>query len=336
LAGRLVDEDCVSEDAALRRPEVERLEVGWAIELAVSASDVIGLDGRRLLGTVIPAQDRPTGGVCVGRAGMEACRRLQSLALRVFSNEEYARPDGIPLCFDLYHPGDGAQPLIVFVHGGGWISGERDMYSEEAEWFAGLGFATATIDYRLAPLYPFPSALVDVQAFVRFIRSKAQNYGVDPGQIAAMGNSAGGHLAAMLGVSRVGFGGEGAVRVDAVVDVCGLTDMRNPSDTQYPISMSFIEQFLGGGYLGREEDYALASPVTHVSEKCCPFLIVHGSMDDVVPPAQSQALHDALRAQGGVAELIVLEGEGHSFTLEAWDNVRSEAARFLKGVFGGS
>ncbi len=282
--------------------------------------------GVRLLRAVIPVRAHSPRG---------SKRGLQSTDLRVFTNEEYARLDGIPLCFDLYHPGEGALPLIVFVHGGGWISGERDMYSEEAEWFARLGFAAATIDYRLAPLYPFPAALVDVQAFVRFIRAEADKFGIERNKIAAMGNSAGGHLAAMLGVSRVGFGGEGVVRVDAVVDVCGLTDMRNPSDTQYPISMSFIEQFLGGNYLGREADYSLASPVTHVTEKCCPFLIVHGSLDDVVPPAQSQALYDALRSHGGETELIVLEGEGHSFTLEAWDSVRNEAARFLKGVFDG-
>ncbi len=256
--------------------------------------------------------------------------------MKVFSNEEYARPDGLPLLFDLYHPGGGALPLVVFVHGGGWISGERDMYSEEAEWFAGLGFATATIDYRLAPLYPFPASLADVQSFIRYIRSSAGKYEIIADKIAAMGNSAGGHLATMLGVSRVGFDGGGAVHVNAVVDVCGLTDMRNPSDTQYPISMSFIEQFLGGSYLGREADYALASPLTHVTEKCCPFLIVHGSMDDVVPPAQSQSLYDALKAKGGAAELIVLDGEGHSFSLEAWENVRDEAAKFLKRVFDAS
>jgi acetyl esterase/lipase len=254
--------------------------------------------------------------------------------LNAFQNQEYARPDGVPLLFDLYHPGGGTLPLIVFVHGGGWISGEREMYSEECEWFSQQGFATATIDYRLAPLYPFPAAIADVQGFVRFIRSEAARYGIDHDRIGVMGNSAGGHLATMLGVSRTAFDGEAPVQVNAVVDVCGLTDMRNPSDTQYPISMSFVEQFLGGHYLGREEDYALASPMTHVTERCCPFLIVHGTEDDVVPPAQSEALHKTLLSQGGQSSLVLLEGEGHSFTFEAWDRVRSEAVAFFKEALG--
>jgi acetyl esterase/lipase len=242
--------------------------------------------------------------------------------LKALRNQEYARPDGIPLEFDLYHPGDGVLPLVTFLHGGGWISGEREMYAEEAEWLANYGFATATIDYRLAPLYPFPAAVEDCRAFVRHVRENSSKYGIS--KVAAMGNSAGGHLAAMLGV--------GTERVDAVVDVCGLTDMRNPAEAHYPISMSFIEQFLGGPYAGREATYAEASPVTHIGEGCCPFLIVHGTADDVVPSAQSQLLYDELRARGCDARLVMLEGEGHSFSLGAWDRVRLEAAAFLKEV----
>lgn len=239
--------------------------------------------------------------------------------------EEYARPDGIPLLFDLYHPGEGDLPLVVFVHGGGWISGEREMYSEEAEWFCNYGFATATIDYRLAPLYPFPAAVEDAVAFMRYVRQDAAKYGILADKVGVMGNSAGGHLASMLGVS-------GDSRANAVVDVCGLTDMRNPAESQFPISMSFIEQFLGGPYAGREETYAAASPVTHLDGPCCPFLIVHGTDDDVVPPAQSQLLYDELRARGCDARLVMLEGEGHSFSLGAWDRVRAESAAFFKEV----
>ncbi len=202
------------------------------------------------------------------------------------------------------------------------------MYSEEVEWFASQGFAAATIEYRLAPLYPFPAAIEDAQAFVSFARAKAAELGIDPGRIAAFGNSAGGHLASVLGTGY----GDGP-RVDAVVDVCGLTDMRNPAETQFPISMSFIEQFLGGPYAGREDAYASASPVVHIDGPRCPFLIVHGVEDDVVPVDQSRRLRDALVGAGGEATLVELPGEGHSFSFDAWDRIRNESVSFLKRVF---
>lgn len=202
------------------------------------------------------------------------------------------------------------------------------MYAEEVEWFAEQGFAAASIDYRLAPLYPFPAAIEDMQEFIRFAKANHASLGINPNKIAAIGNSAGGHLAAMAGV---GFGD--GPRVDAVVDICGLTDMRNPGETQFPISMSFIEQFLGGPYIGRETVYESASPIVHVTGSRCPFLIFHGVEDDVVPVDQSRRLCEALKGNGGAATLVELAGEGHSFSFEAWDRIRSESVAFLKKVF---
>jgi acetyl esterase/lipase len=213
----------------------------------------------------------------------------------------------------------------VFLHGGGWISGDRTMYSEESEWFALQGFACASIDYRLAPLYPFPAAVEDAQAFVQFARDNAARLQV--GRLVAFGNSAGGHLAAMLGV-----GYKDGPKVDAVVDVCGLTDVRNPDSTQFPISMSFVEQFLGGSYVGREDVYAAASPVTYVDKSSAPFLIIHGVEDDVVPVDQSRLLNQALADCGVTSKLVELPGEGHSFTFDAWDRVRSESLDFIRSV----
>lgn len=256
---------------------------------------------------------------------------LQSLLLKVIVQEQYAAPEGFPLFLDIVHPETARAPVVVFIHGGGWISGDRSMYAEEAEWMAQNGFAAVTIDYRLAPLYPFPAAVLDCRAAIEYVRANAERLGVDPHRIAVFGNSAGGHLACMCGLCTCEIAGsERFAPVNAVVDVCGLTDVRNPGETQFPISMSFVEQFLGGAYPGREETYALASPASHICTAACPFLIIHGADDDVVPVSQSRSLHDALVLGGNDSTYIELEGEGHSFSLRAWDAIREHSLRFLK------
>ncbi len=253
--------------------------------------------------------------------------------LKVITQEEFARPQGVPLFLDLYHPGVSNAPVVVYIHGGGWISGDRTMYAEEAEWAAENGFAAAVIDYRLAPLYPFPAAVLDCRAAIFYLRDHASRLDVDPHRIAAFGNSAGAHLATMLGVCSIPLGGSDPFEhVNAVVDVCGISDIRNPDQTQFPISMSFVEQFMGGSYPGREATYAAASPVSYIEGSHCPFLILHGTEDDVVPVSQSRILADALRAGGGMTELVELEGEGHSFSLYAWDAIRSKSLAFLREV----
>ena len=254
--------------------------------------------------------------------------------MELVSDREYSCPDGAPLKFDLCHPGGGPTPLAVFLHGGGWMSGDRGMFRDEALWLARQGFAAAVIDYRLAPLHPFPAAVVDAQSFVRFARQNAEELKIKPDKIAAIGNSSGGHLACMLGLCNETFGSESSVdhKANAVVDICGLTDMRDPGDTQFDASFGFIEQFLGGPYAGNEERYAQASPLAHLTDAVCPFLIVHGDQDDVVPPNQSAALHEALTKAGGKSSLIMLEGEGHSFTFGAWDRVREAYLAFLRDV----
>ena len=154
----------------------------------------------------------------------------------VLPNQVYAEPGGIPLTFDFFRPDNGVPPLLVFLHGGGWISGDKSMYREEAVWFAERGFACACISYRLAPLHPFPCAVEDALAFVRYARNEAEELQIDANRIGAMGNSAGAHLAAMLGVLPD--------RVQAVADVCGITDLTNPRDVHLPIAMAFLEQFM--------------------------------------------------------------------------------------------
>lgn len=249
----------------------------------------------------------------------------------VMPAQKYPVQDG-SLSFDYFRPdGDGPFPLVVFLHGGGWISGDRTMYRDEAIWLVPQGYACACIDYRLAPLYPFPTPVADCQAFIRYVREGAQALAVDPNRITAMGNSAGGHLALMLGLCPrdLDRNGAAAERVNSVVDICGIADLRNPQVEHFPISMSFLEQFMDGGYQGREELWTEASPMTYLDEGQGRYLILHGTEDDVVPVSQSERLAEQLTTKGLPNRFVPLQGEMHSFTHSGWNQIRTEYTQFL-------
>ncbi|MBS1707926.1 MAG: alpha/beta hydrolase [Armatimonadetes bacterium] len=241
------------------------------------------------------------------------------------------RPD---LVFDFVRPESATPaPLLVFIHGGGWISGDRTMYADEAVWAAQLGFASACVSYRLAPLHPFPAAVADVQAFVRHARRHHAELGVDPTKIVAMGNSAGGHLAAMAGLCPTDLGtGEPAERADAVVCISGISDLREPDTRSLPIAMSFVEQFMGGSYGELSEQFAKASPLAYVDSQAPPFLVYHGDDDEIVPVEQSRALAAALREAGAAVDYHEMTGEGHSYTFTAWEEIRRGCAAFVRGL----
>lgn len=243
--------------------------------------------------------------------------------------------EGGNLKFDFFAPEtDGVLSLVVLIHGGGWISGDRSMYRDEALWLVSQGFSCACISYRLAPLYPYPAAVADVQAFIRFARQNSAELGIDPQKIAVLGNSAGGHLAAMAGLCSKSFDPEcAAERANAVVNICGISDLRNPHVTHHPISISFLEEFMGGAYQDDEDRWAEASPITWIKDTPPPMLIFHGTEDDVVVIDQSRALERSLTAAGGEVELVELPGEGHSFTWNSWEKMRTRYTDFLDRVF---
>jgi len=205
------------------------------------------------------------------------------------------------------------------------MSGDKTMYRDEAIWLAPKGFACACISYRLAPEHKFPAAVADAQSFVAHARAHADELGIDPAKIIAFGNSSGGHLACMLGLCDKFFGDVVPAtdwRSNAVVDLCGITDLTDPGAKHYQIAWYFLEQFLGGPYEGFEMVYQDASPVAHIGKRKIPFLLVHGDKDDIVPLDQSGRLYEALKKAEYDVELHVLPGEGHAFTYEGWDEIR--------------
>ncbi len=257
----------------------------------------------------------------------------------------YAHIGERPLFYDLFSPQidlgsdlKKKRPLLVFLHGGGWIGGHRSMYHDEAIYYATKGFVCACVEYRFAPEYPFPAAVLDVQKFVQYARFHADDLGIDPHKIVAFGNSSGGYLAAMLGLLDQLIVPDieeedylfYSPKADLVVDICGASDFMDPENKHTSVGMAFLEQFLASSYDGHKELWEKASPLHYVSGYASPFLMVHGEADEVVPAQQSKKLYAALLAAGVKAELELFEDEGHSFRWSSWDRMRLKILSFMQ------
>lgn len=251
----------------------------------------------------------------------------------VLRDQVYSAPRGQRLTYDFFRPAtSGPTPLLVFLHGGGWMTGDKSMYRDEALWWVPQGFACACIEYRLAPMNPFPAAVADAQAFVMHARSRSEELDIDPDAIVAFGNSSGGHLALMLGLCSFRFAEPGGPDhlADAVVSVCGITDLTDPRANHFPIAAEFLSQFIGFPYEEGEHLYRLASPLYHATSSAAPILMVHGTLDDIVPYDQAERMAGALDQVDAESTLVWLENEAHSFTYEGWSTIRQEALAFLK------
>jgi acetyl esterase/lipase len=246
--------------------------------------------------------------------------------------ESYASSDGTQLLFDVFlPPATPVHAALICIHGGGWISGEREDVHEVARWFAEQGYAAFCPEYRLAPLHPYPAAVDDCRAFVRHLRANADDLGIEPGKIASIGNSAGGYLSTMLAVTDDAVGHVSS-RVNVAADICGLTDLTHPADQHPMIAWDFIGQFVGVPFEGNESTWASASPLLHVSAAAAPVTIFHGEADDIVWPAQSRRLHESLAASGVRCEIDVIPSEGHSFSHDAFIHIMRSSERFFREV----
>ena len=187
--------------------------------------------------------------------------------VQLIKDIEFGNPGEHPLKLDLYRPTklDKPVPGLIFIHGGAWKGGSRDMYRPYAVQYAQKGYVAASISYRLSPVAPFPAAVEDAKCAVRWMRANADNYGVDPNHICVLGGSAGGHLAMMVGYSwpdkqLEGSGGhEGASsKVQAVVSFYGPCDLTAPRTRDADV----VCQFLGGKkYEDSPDLYRKASPI---------------------------------------------------------------------------
>jgi acetyl esterase/lipase len=235
---------------------------------------------------------------------------------------EYARAGETTLGLDLYLPaGEVKAPLVAWVHGGAWRAGSKEQMP-----LAGLlarGFAIASVEYRLSPVAPFPAQVHDLKAAIRFLRARAGDYGLDGRRIAIVGGSAGGHLAALVGVSNGVREMEGTVGaqlatssdVQAVVSFYGASNLQSILSQSTPHGLSVREpalRLLLGGLPPEKPALArLASPVAHVDPGDPPLLLIHGDADPQMPPEQSRELERAYQNANLPVKLVVIPGGVH-------------------------
>jgi acetyl esterase/lipase len=228
------------------------------------------------------------------------------------------------LKLDLAMPkeGDGPFPVVVCIHGGGWIRNDRQQMHATIDVLAGRGYVAVSPSYRLAPDAKFPAQIEDVKACVRWLRANAKTYKINPDRIGAIGFSAGAHLACLLGVTDKddGLEGEGgnadqSSRVQCVVSFFGPTDLTSDGWPKKVVEDNLIP-FLGGSIKDKPEQYKKASPITYVKKDAPPFLFFHGDKDKTVNPEQSNRMCEALKKAGGSAAVIVMEGEEHGWAGE--------------------
>ena len=239
----------------------------------------------------------------------------------VFSRPKLADGRDKSLALDLLVPaGDGAKPLVIYVTGGGFMISPRKSALDLRTYVAEAGFVVASIEYRTVPDgATWRDGLVDVKSAIRYLRKHAGEYGIDPSRIAVWGESAGGYLVAMAGVTggetQFDVGDDPRVdsRVQAVVDKFGSADATRIADDFDPATKAAFASPANPifRYISPAEAPTAANPVSHVDPKDPPFLLFHGSQDTLISPSQTLALHQALRQAGVDSTRYVLVGAGH-------------------------
>jgi acetyl esterase/lipase len=294
--------------------------------------------------TIVAATVASAGAAAQAPAG----RSVRSEASRVAGSQKdvvYATVDGKPLALDIHLPaGSAAPPLVVWVHGGAWRTGDKD---EVPHPILEKGFAIASVNYRLSGDARFPAAVHDIKAAIRFLRANAARYGFRADRIAIGGSSAGAHLAALVGVTNGHKELEGTVgdhltqssSVQAILDYYGASDLTTILEQSTPYGLNVrvpaLEQWLGAGPEKAKALAELASPVLHVDRSDPPLFLLHGDRDPQMPINQAHQLEGAYKALGLDVALDVVHGAAHGGAAFYAPAHLDRAVAFLRRTIGG-
>ncbi len=251
------------------------------------------------------------GASLVSVAAAQDTQGLVPPGTRVEKNIAYVKDGHERQRLDIYLPakGDGPFPVIIWLHGGGWIRGSKD--NCHAAPLTAQGYAAVSMNYRFLQQAPFPAQLDDCKAAVRWLRANASKYHLDPDHIGVMGASAGGHLAALLGttagskeVPEHGEHLDRSSKIQAVIDQFGPLRINNDQTNKSKV-------------------------LSYITKDAVPFLIVHGDADKSVPLAGSEQLTAALKQAGADVTLHVVKGGGHSGQIYFTDEMMTMYRKFF-------
>ena len=229
----------------------------------------------------------------------------------------YGKADGETLTMDYYAPaGEGVHPIAIIIHGGGYQRGDSKSGSEAycADFLAPAGYAVFSINYRLAPKYPYPNMVYDVERSIRYIRYNARNWNADPNKIALVGGSAGGFLSNMVGL----------------LNAPGDPDAKDPVDRESANVQAVVTLYAQSSFAtvplnkdvhalldpliqqkGEREALRESAPITYVTKDAPPFLLIQGDKDEYIRFSEDTNLQAALRRVGVLCNIIRIPGGHH-------------------------
>jgi acetyl esterase/lipase len=254
----------------------------------------------------------------------------------VHPDQVYGLHGNIPLKLDFWEPKDNDKPIptLIYIHGGGWLFGDRTGATPQLLPYFALGWNIVNVDYRMSGQGLAPAAVEDSVCALRWIYRNAKQFHVDISRIVVTGHSAGGHLSLMVGTfdpaSGLDYGcladaawGDVSLKVAAVVNWYGISDVNDllAGSNRKTYAVAWL-----GNQTNRDEIARKVSPLTYVRPGLPPIITIHGDQDDVVPYSQAVRLHQALDNAGVQNELVTIHGGKHGFfsdrdTLAAYDRI---------------
>lgn len=214
---------------------------------------------------------------------------------------------------DLYRPSATAWPVIIFVHGGNWDSGDKnhraggaDVYANIGRFYASRGIGVAVINYRLQPTVTWPAQVDDVRAGVTWVRGNISRYGGQPDRIFLMGHSAGAHLSSLVALTATDTNLRGVIAVSGAA-----LDLMDEQTYTLGADRGYYEQRFRGTDTGSEWARK-ASPARFATAQAPPFLILYATGETRALQRQSQVLHEALNQAGAASTLVPIAGESHT------------------------